>query len=297
MTRLLLLFIFAVFGTTARADVPAVATDIPPVHSLVARVMAGVGAPDLIIRPGATPHGYSLRPSEAAALERADLVVWIGAGLTPWMEKPLRVLAGDARQIALMEIEATIKLPTRNEAVFDDHTGDHDHGLIDPHGWLDPMNGHIWLEVIARELAELDPANAAAYVANATAAQIEIDAAMAEAADLLKPMRDLPFAVFHDAFQYFEMRFDLSPKAAIFASDARAPGPARIAALRELLQKEQVSCLIAEPKFDQGFADLVLDGSGAKVVEVDPLGAAIEAGPGLYVAVIEAMAAGLAGCG
>ena len=75
----------ALMGTTAMAEVPNVAVDIAPVHSLVARVMAGVGAPDLIIPAGASPHEYALRPSDAAALQDADLVFWVGEGLSPWL--------------------------------------------------------------------------------------------------------------------------------------------------------------------------------------------------------------------
>jgi zinc transport system substrate-binding protein len=75
------------------ADVPRVAVDIAPVHSLVARVMEGVGTPDLILPPGASPHEYSLRPSEAAALQEADIVFWMGEDLTPWMEDAVETLA------------------------------------------------------------------------------------------------------------------------------------------------------------------------------------------------------------
>ena len=78
---------------TALADVPDVAVDIAPVHSLVARVMEGIGTPDLIVAPGATPHEYSLRPSEAAALQEADLVFWIGPGLTPWLADAISTVA------------------------------------------------------------------------------------------------------------------------------------------------------------------------------------------------------------
>ncbi|PIP97144.1 MAG: zinc transporter, partial [Rhodobacterales bacterium CG18_big_fil_WC_8_21_14_2_50_71_9] len=84
----------ALSGTAMAA--PQVATDIAPVHALAARVMAGVGAPSLIVPPGASPHGYALRPSEAAALERADVVFWVGAALTPWLEGAIDALAGDA---------------------------------------------------------------------------------------------------------------------------------------------------------------------------------------------------------
>ena len=296
MTRILLPLLIAVFATSVRAEVPFVATDIPPVHSLVARVMQGVGTPDLIIRAGASPHSYSLRPSEATALERADLVVWIGPGLTPWMGKSLQTLAGNARQIALMEIDATLQLPARDAAIFDEQTDNHSDGLIDPHGWLDPMNGRAWLGVIARELATLDPDNAEIYMSNAAAGIGEIDTVMNEAIDKLEPMKDVPFVVFHDAFQYFEARFALSPIAAIFAGDARTPGPARIAAIQELMQANRIACLVTEPQFDPGFADLVLNETDAKLVEIDPLGTDLEHGPGLYTALIDRMAAGLAGC-
>jgi len=82
----------SLLGGTAMADVPNVAADIAPVHSLVARVMQGVGAPSLIVAPGASPHEYSLRPSEAAALQEADLVFWVSPDLTPWLGDAIETL-------------------------------------------------------------------------------------------------------------------------------------------------------------------------------------------------------------
>ena len=72
---------------------PRVAADIAPVQSIAARVMAGVGEPGLILPPGASPHGYALRPSEARLLQDADLVVWVGPALTPWLADPIATLA------------------------------------------------------------------------------------------------------------------------------------------------------------------------------------------------------------
>ncbi|MDZ7708667.1 MAG: zinc ABC transporter substrate-binding protein [Roseovarius sp.] len=112
----------------ASAEVPKVATDITPVHSLVARVMQGVGEPSLIVAPGATPHGYSMRPSEAAALEAADIVIWIGPDLTPWLEGAIGTLAADAHSLALLDAPGTRTLSFRQGATFDahDHGEDHD---------------------------------------------------------------------------------------------------------------------------------------------------------------------------
>ncbi|MFN7004046.1 MAG: metal ABC transporter solute-binding protein, Zn/Mn family, partial [Roseinatronobacter sp.] len=113
-------------STAAQADVPSVATDITPVHSLVSIVMGDLGTPSLIVRPGASPHGYAMRPSEAQALNGADLVVWMGEALTPWLEGPIENLAGGAHKIELMSVEGTILHDYREGATFAAH--DHDHG-------------------------------------------------------------------------------------------------------------------------------------------------------------------------
>ncbi|MDM8165192.1 zinc ABC transporter substrate-binding protein [Roseovarius sp.] len=119
----------ALLAGTAMADTPGVAADIAPVHSLVARVMAGVGEPELIVAPGASPHEYSLRPSEAQALQDAALVFWIGPDLTPWLGDSIETLAGGAEIVTLSALDGTTTLPTRDSALFEAHShdGDHDH--------------------------------------------------------------------------------------------------------------------------------------------------------------------------
>ena len=120
-----------ILGSTAMAEAPSVAVDIAPVHSLVARVMDGVGAPNLIIPPGASPHEYSLRPSEAQSLQDADIVFWIGEDLTPWLEKSIDTLSQNAEITTLLDQSETKLLKFRENALFeahdhDDHD-DHDH--------------------------------------------------------------------------------------------------------------------------------------------------------------------------
>ncbi len=134
----------ALMGGTAMAEVPNVAVDIAPIHSLVARVMDGVGSPDLIVQSGASPHEYNLRPSQAQALQDADLVFWIGEDLTPWMEDAVATLATDATAITLLDADGAKVLGFRQGALFeahdhgdekhDDHEAhdDHDHEDHDP---------------------------------------------------------------------------------------------------------------------------------------------------------------------
>ncbi len=127
-------------GGTSSADTPQVVTDIAPVHSLVARVMEGVGAPELIVQPGASPHEYSLRPSEASALQDADIVFWIGPDLTPWLTDTIETLAPDADVTTLLELDKTIELEFRESALFEAH--DHDDHGDDEHDNHDDHDGN-----------------------------------------------------------------------------------------------------------------------------------------------------------
>ena len=118
----------ALLTTTALAEVPRVAADIAPIHSLVARVMEGVGAPDLIVQPGGSPHEYALRPSEASALQEADVVFWVGSRLSPWLGEAVGTLAADAAVVELLRVDGTITLESRRTALFEKHVhGEEDH--------------------------------------------------------------------------------------------------------------------------------------------------------------------------
>ncbi len=292
----------AVGGHAALAEVPNVAADIAPVQSLVARVMDGLGTPTVIVRPGASPHGYAMRPSEAGALQEADAVFWIGPALTPWLEGAIDTLAGRASVTPLLEAPGTNVLAFRSGDRFgpQEHEG-HDRDAHaregqDPHAWLDPRNAQVWLDVIAQRLGDMDPDNAKAYRANAGAGRAEIAALEAELQDALAPVRDVPFVVFHDAFHYFEARFGLAASGAIALGDASDPGPARIAAVRQTVQGLGVRCVLSEPAFNPSLVQTVMEGSGARTGLVDPMGSDIAPGAAFYPALLRRVGAALIGC-
>jgi zinc transport system substrate-binding protein len=293
----------------ALAEAPRVVADIAPVQALVARVMAGAGAPEVlaIVPAGASPHGFSLRPSQAAAIEAAEIVVTIGAGLTPWLDGPLGTLAPEAARLTLTEV-AGVTLHEAREAVLlggdagheghghaeaepeGKHDHDHDHGPVDPHAWLDPLNAALWVDAIAEALAAADPAQAALYRANAAEARAEIAAAEAEVRALLAPVAGRPYAVFHDAYQYFEARFAIAPVAAIALGDAADPGPQRVAAVRDAVAAAGVRCIFAEPQMNPALIATIAEGTGARTGTIDPLGGAS------YPETLRAMARDMAAC-
>jgi zinc transport system substrate-binding protein len=304
-TLLTLSFTAALMGGTAHADVPRVSADIAPIHSLVSRVMDGIGIPDLIIQPGGSPHEYSLRPSEAEALQEADLVFWISPDLTPWLGNAIATLATGASVTEFLEADGTIELKIREGALFEvhehseeeheseehekhadgeheKHTGEegghegHGDGAHDPHAWLSPQNAATWLNVIAGQLSVADPENASAYFANAAAGRAELDTLITDINALLEPVRGAQFIVFHDAYQYFESAFEFAASGAISISDASDPSPARIAEIRIRIADKGINCVLAEPQFNAGLVATVMEGTEAKANVLDPLGSNLE---------------------
>ncbi|MDH3668077.1 MAG: zinc ABC transporter substrate-binding protein [Paracoccaceae bacterium] len=293
------------FSSESRAETVGVVASIAPLHSLVARVMEGRGTPTLLLPPGASPHDNALRPSDAAALADAGLVIWMGPAIEPWLERPITALARNATVLRLNRTEGLTRLDLREGAAFeaedkgddDQEDGDEAHqDETDPHLWLDPRNAALWLDEIARALAKLDPDSADTYMANAEAGRTELAALEARIEARVAPLRGRPFIVLHDAFHYFEDRFDIEAAGALALSDARPPGPARVAQIRDRLRQGDIRCIFREPQGNAKLAERVARDAGVEIGVLDPLGAALAPGPALYPALIEGLADGLAAC-
>lgn len=289
-----------IWGSMAHADPLRVVADIAPVHSLVAQVMAGVAEPTLILPRGASPHGYAMRPSEARALQSADLVVWIGPELTPWLDRARENLAAEATELVLMTVPDTRLLPVRDLAVFaeEGHAGHntHAHGGVDPHVWLDPKNAEVWVGVIAAQLSVQDPENAAVYSANAKAAQAALATLQTDLERKFAAINDAPYLVYHDAYQYLEVSFDLNAVGAVSASDASRPSAARISELQSALAANKISCIFSEPQFSPSLVSSLQNGSDVKGAFLDPMGTALEPGPAFYGALLNDMSDQIVAC-
>ena len=191
----------------------------------------------------------------------------------------------------------------RDEDVDDRHEGDahghghdHEHGDVDFHIWLDPENAVLMTYAIVDALIEADPENATTYDANANALIDRLDALLAEIDAELAPIRDKPYIVLHDAYRYFEERFDLNAAGSITINPERAPGVQRITEIRDKVRELGSVCVFAEPQFDSRVIDVVTEGTNARSGTIDPLGAEIEDGPDLYFTLIRDLAAAFKEC-
>jgi len=285
----------------AAADAaPRVVTSFAPLHSILAGVMDGIGAPEMLVKAGASPHTYAMRPSEARLLEEAQLVFWIGPDYETFLRRPLASLAGRARAVSMASLPGLTKLPARSGGAWevDDHGHGHKHAAnaTDSHMFLDPRNMMLLAQAAANELARLDPGNADRYAANATKTVAGLEALDRELAATLRPLAGRPFVVFHDAYQYLEARYGLSPAGSITISPERRPGAQRIQRIRERIRRVQAACVFAEPQFEPSLVRTVVEATDARTGTLDYVGVGVPPGPDAYANVMRGLAASLSAC-
>lgn len=312
----------------------AVVASILPVHSLVAGVMEGVSRPTLLVPGGASPHSFALRPSDARRLEAAQAVFWVGPAMETFLVRPLTALARGAVVVSLAEAEGVTRLSFREGGPWAGHDhdqgGDHkadkdheqdaahrdekehdhehakeaahdrerehaDHG-IDAHIWLDPLNAVAFVAAIAEAMERVDPINKAVYAANAARITKKLRALDTELRATLAPATGKRYIVFHDAYQYFEAHYGLTPAGSITVSPERSPGAKRLVEIRERIRTEKAVCVFAEPQFEPKLIRTVVQGTGARTATLDPIGARLKPGPDAYFTLMRNLAKDLTAC-
>jgi len=304
---LLLIAVMAQGAGASAGEGPAVVVSIKPLHSLVAAVMEGAGDPYLIVKGANSPHGYRLRPSDASALARSEVIFWVGENFERFLKKPIESIGTGAKIVSLEETPDLIVLQFREGGPFENHDhdggekqvglGDHAAGVrTDMHLWLDPLNAQAMVRLIEDALVAADPKNSAAYKANAAALQEKLVALTAELERLLEAVRDQPYVVFHDGYQYLEKRFGLNAVGAVTVSPETIPGAARVSEIRRRVKELGAVCVFAEPQFQPKLIAVIIEGSQARAGILDPLGATLDAGPGAYFQRMRDMVASFKSC-
>jgi zinc transport system substrate-binding protein len=293
----------------AVAEAPRVVVTIKPIHALVANVMDGVAVPELLVKGQASPHTYALKPSESRSLFVADAIFRVSDTIEPFTTKIKAALPATAAMISLASAPDLTRLPRRTGTTFEDHDHDHDHGrhhtdekdkdqagASDGHVWLDPENARAMARYIDTVLGKRFPPHAARFRKNREALEARLQDLDQELAALTAPLKGKPFAVYHDAFQYFEHRYGLKAVGSIFIAQDIAPGAKRLTDLRKQIAKLNAVCIFSEPQSDPRMLQAIIEGGTARTGVLDAEGLALEPGPDLYFELMRGLAKGLRTC-
>ena len=175
----------------------------------------------------------------------------------------------------------------------DDHEGHH-HGEHDPHIWLDPINAKVILNEMVEHLIENDPNNASTYKSNLNKALKDLDKLTMDVMTELN--KSTPSIVFHDAYQYFEERFNVKVLGAFTVNTDVMPGAEQLAEIREIIEHDKITCIFSEPQFNPDIINAVAKDMDIKTGVLDPLGATLDPGKDLYFDLIKNMSKSFKGC-
>lgn len=300
MSRLICL-IALFFVASAQAEV-RVLTSIKPLQLIAAAVQDGVGAPEVLLPPGASPHHYALRPSDVRRVRDADLLYWVGADLENFLPRVLnnrqkpQVAVQDLPGMALRHFGDSHE--EHADHADEDLGHDHDHrpGSLDAHLWLSPVNAKVIAARMAADLSALDAANAARYAANLQAFEQRLDALDGRIRPQLAALQGKPYFVFHEAFDYFEAAYGLKHAGVFSVLTEVQPGARHVAAMRERLQAAGPSCVFSEPPLRPRLAETLTAGLPVKLAELDALGGSLPVDATAYPLLLENLANGLSEC-
>ncbi|MCC0091342.1 zinc ABC transporter substrate-binding protein ZnuA [Aeromonas veronii] len=304
-------FFTALLAVSLPVRAVEVLTTIKPLGFIAAAITEGVSEPEVLLPTGASPHDFSLRPSDVRSIREADLVVWVGPELEGFMSKPLanhpHVLT--LTQVPGMQLFNYATQDSHDSHDHDDHDhaahehGDHDEGHeghhhegVDPHIWLGPTQAKVIAKAIASELGKLDPANQARYDANLAAFDTKVDAKDKVIAGQMKAVNEKGYFVFHEAYGYWERHYGMSSKGHFTVSPERRPGAKTLVDIRKALEEKQASCIYAEPQFSPSVIESVARNTGAKVLLLDEVGEQVPLGPDGYPQFMQQLADAFAQC-
>jgi len=289
------------------AEPPRVVVSMAPVHSLVAGIMKGIGTPELLIKGGRSPHNASLRPSQMRSLSQANIIFWLGEGVEGFLQHPLENRSDKQRIVKIIELPKLLLLPLRKGGIWETHGHtaqqgeDTEHTAprpehIDSHIWLDPFNARIIAQAVADILSEADPERAGQYQENAKRLIFRLNNLHLEIGDVAVAAINKPYIVFHDAYQYFEYRYNLKAAGSVTINPDRKPGARRLREIQQKLQDTHAHCIFSEPQFSSSHLKILAGEGQYYSGTLDPIGIDIPPGPDMYFILMRRLVSDFVSC-
>ncbi|MGX2949927.1 zinc ABC transporter substrate-binding protein ZnuA [Ursidibacter sp. B-7004-1] len=300
--------------TIANADV---LTTVKPLGFIASAITDGVTETKVLLPSSASPHDYSLKPSDVEKLQSANLVVWVGEEMESFLEKSVGNLAKE-KVLTLEDIEAIKHIVEHakeekeehhdhdhkddhkhehehshkhehkhNHAHGHDHHHDHDE---DWHIWLSPTASEKIAEQIAMRLSQQMPDQKAKIEENLANFKVALNTKNAEIAKQFENVKEKGYYTFHDAYGYFEKTYGLNSLGSFTINPTIAPGAKTLNAIKKNIAKNKAVCLFAEPQFTPKVIESLSKGTSAKVGQLDPLGANVELGKNAYPQFLQSLA-------
>lgn len=296
LAALPILALLSCFNAAGAFAQPAVVTTIKPLQFIAAAVMDGVAQPEVLIPSTQSPHHYTLRPSDVGKVSEARLILWVGPQMETYLEGFMAQLVERTVVIEAGSLPGIVLLESGQSSEEHVHEEADNHGLHDPHLWLNTENAELIARRLSEELIVLDPVNAARYEENLTSfvegLRLLEDRLRREVAGLV----DGRYALYHNGIQYFEKQFGLEHQFVLVPDHEIQPGIRHLLALRELLENRPLTCVLEDVNANEATINTVFRDYPVNRVRIDTMGDTIASDRYAYVRLVENMTLALRHC-
>lgn len=287
-TTFFLLLTLPFFSATVHAV--NITVSIPPLAGIIAPLLDENDQISVILKPGASPHGFQLKPSDLRGLQSSDLIVWVGSPVDSWMQKTITNL--DKANVNLAKISGIETYPVRKGGLWEAHHHHHELGeeddqeghenheshsakellSIDGHLWMSYKNSLLLVRAVSKQLQQLKP-NQTDQIKQTTQAWLnKLQQTHAAIQQQLSVIKNEPYMVLHDAYQYFEKQYGLNGIGSIQLNPSITPSLKRVAKIRVKIKQGAVKCVFKEPQFPEKRVLAVTKGLDVQVGSLDPMG-------------------------
>lgn len=251
-------------------------TSIKPLGFITEAIATGVADTDILLPDGASPHTYSLKPSDLIKLKSADLIIWIGEDLETFMPSVLSDIDINKTIELTEDPKIADLLKTGDEHADSGHDEhDHQHGEFDNHIWLSPEIAKTIAQIIHDKLQQIYPTKKVILEQNLNNFLLELKQTEQVIAKKLNSVQNKGYFVFHDSYTYFEAAFKLNNLGSFTINPSIQPGLKKIYEIQNQLKNKHAICIFREPQFNPMIINKLVDGTSVKIGELDPLGMGI----------------------
>jgi zinc transport system substrate-binding protein len=235
-------------------------------------------AVQVLIPPGASPHIFEPSPASVTRVLDSRVLVYVGAGLDPWMERLVRLhnveglLAVEAVQGLPLITEAASGPADREENKEPAGIATHSHQEGNPHVWLDPVLAQNICRRITQAFIQADPEHRMYYESRLSAYLDKLEKLHQDITEKVATFRRRDYVTFHPSFAYFARRYGLREVGVIQVAPGREPSPGHLQKIITAVKNTGVKAVFAEPQLSPRVAQIIAREAGVKVLFLDPLG-------------------------
>lgn len=259
---LLITFAFIFFSCqTKNSPKPIILTSINPITEIVREITGTHAEVERLLPPGASPHTFSLKPSDIVKAQNARILFYVSDNLDSWASQlPLK------NKAALLE-----SLPKEFKITFGEMSKTDD-STIDPHFWTDPHAIKAIVPYIEKKLSELDPENAQIYRNNAESFVKKLENLDKQIIEMRDKIRSRPIFLFHPSFLYLIKRYGLNYGGSVEPSPGKEPSAKFISDLIEKIKMSGAKAIFTEPQLPERPAVALSEAAKVNLYTLDPIG-------------------------